>query len=181
MASLLRRGGAGADQVTIEIRHLGEILRDLKAAEPKLATTLRRHIRDAGKVAAKDVQREVLKAPPARRVSPEEAASGGRRRRSVGIRAAIAKGVRVQIVTGKRANGVRIVSTGAGLSADRKPMVKAYNRKTFRHQVFGNPEAWVEQRGRPYFGSVIASHSEGVRKAILRAVDEASTALDKRY
>lgn len=163
-------------EVHVEIRHLGEILRDLKEFEPRLATSLRREIREAGKIAAKDVQKEVLKPPPERVVRVGES----RRRRSSGVRAGIARGVRVQIQTGRKSQGVRIVSTGSGLPSDRKPMTKAYNRKAFRHQVFGNG-TWVPQRGRPYFGAVIASHRDDVRRAIVRAVDTAAETLDKRY
>jgi hypothetical protein len=162
-------------ELDIQIQNLGQLLRDLKAFEPRLATSLRREIRNAAKVAVQDARAEVLKPPPPRSLSVASRSS-----RSAGTRKAIARGIRVQIVTGKRTNGVRIVSTGAGLSADRKPMVKAYNTKSFRHRVFGG-DTWVTQRGRPYFGAVIASHQREVQGAVVRAVDQASQVIQSHY
>lgn len=164
-------------EVNVEVRNLGQLLRDLKDFEPRLATALRREIRAAAKVAAKDVQAEVLKPPPARLLKVGQVR---RRQGPSGTRQAIARGVRVQIVTGQRANGVRIVSTGAGLPANRKPIVKAYNTRWFRHRVYGT-DTWASQRGRPYFGSVIAAHREQVRRSVIRAVDQAAQAIKSHY
>lgn len=149
----------------VEIRNLGEILRDVKAFEPKLATALRRNIRNAAKAAADDAKAEVIK--------------GGASK--TGLRAGIARGIRVSISTGKRTNGVRITSTGAGLDASRKPMVKAYNTATFRHPTFGDTNNWQQQSGRPYFGSVIAAHKADVQRGVEQALDEAVRVIDRSY
>ena len=154
------------DELTVKVEHLGEMLRDVKAFDAKLATYVRREIRNSAKTAVVDVQATVRSGP---------GRTGGGK-----LRESIARGVRVQISTGKRTNGVRIVSTGAGLSADHKPMVKAYNKATFRHPVFGR-NTWADQPGRAYFGNVIARRSEDVRRGILRALDMASQALAHRY
>lgn len=157
-------------EVDLRIRDLRQILADLKAVEPKLATALRRNIRDAAKVAAKASQDEVRKPPPPRIV---RAGSNRPRPASKGSREQAAKGIRVQIATGQRTQGVRIVQTQRGFA-------KAYNAKRFRHPVFDDG-VWVEQQGRPYFGAVIAAHKKDVQAAIEKALDEATRHLNKSY
>lgn len=157
--------GRAPIEVGVEIRNLGQILRDVKAFQPKLATGIRREIRNAAKVAAKAAQDEVR--------------GGGQS--STGLREGIARGIRVSISTGARSSGVRIVSSGSGLDASRKPMVKAYNSPSFRHPVFGNANRWVTQAGRPYFGSVIARHKGEVQQGIERALDDALAVIETRY
>lgn len=172
-------------QVDVRIENLGAILRDTKAFDAKLATYIRREIRNAGKAAADDAKAEVLKDPPAK-VRSARGFLGTRTTKSarsydVGLRRGIAAGIAVRIVTGKRTNGVRIVAGTNRLPAGRKPMAKAYNTRSFRHPVFGNRRAWVGQAGRPYFGEVIYRRKADVQRGVLRALDMAAQTLAHRY
>lgn len=161
---------------------LAKLLRELKANEPKVATNLRRNLRNVAKSAAEDVKTEVLKPPP-------NDAPG-----SVGTRAGIASGVGVRINTGakSRSQGVAIVGSSKGLPADRKAMLRLYNKpQGWRHPVFaqerrsgglrgflgGTERVWVHQQGRPFFQPVLAKRTDDVQRAIQAAVDEANAAL----
>lgn len=153
--------------VTVRAPDLRRLLADLKEFEPKLATALRRTIRNAGKVAAEDSKRAVLSGPGSGRT---------------GLRAGIAAGIGVRVMTGRSTQGVRIVSTGSRLPANKKPMVKAYNQASFRHPLFGDTRHWYPQQGRPYFGSVIGAHRAQFQRAVQDALDEAArTIANKRY
>ena len=161
---------------------LGKLLRELKDVDAKAATSLRRNLRNVAKVAAEDVKREVLKPPP-------NDAPG-----SVGTRDAIAAGIGVRITSGanSKRQGVSIVGSSKNLPADRKAMLRLYNKpQGWRHPVFaqerrsgglrgllgGTDRVWVQQQGRPFFEPVLTKHTDDVQRAILAAVDEANAAL----
>jgi hypothetical protein len=59
-------------------------------------------------------------------------------------------------------------------------MVRAWNRPSFRHPVYGNRETWVTQTGHPYFESTILQHRVDVQLAILRALQDAIRAMETR-
>lgn len=133
----------------------------------RLRSALRKRIRQAAQVAADDSKRTVLGAPGTRSRHP----------RHTGLRQGIADGIKVSVMTGARA-GVTIRSTGAGLPADKRSLVLAYeSRKGWRHPVFGDTERWVTQLGRPYFGAVIFKHRPEVTAAVEAALREAVEAL----
>lgn len=164
-----------AEPITIKGPDLARLLKEMKAVDAKVTTALRKEIRAAAKVAAEDVKRTVLMPPP-------NDAPG-----SVGTRAAIASGIGVSI--GTRASGAKVSITGSSknLPASRKPMLRLYNKPGgWRHPVYartrrasgirgrlgGRQQAWVHQKGRPYFGTVIEEHSDEVRRTIVRVMDE---------
>jgi hypothetical protein len=160
---------------------LGALLRELKAVDAKATTLLRKNIRQAAKVAAEDVKREVQKPPP-------NDAPG-----TAGSRDAIAAGISVRINTGasSKSQGVAIVGSSKALPGPRKAMLRLYNKESWRHPVFahsarsgglrgllgGRERVWVTQQGRPYFGAVLTKHTDDVQRAIQAAVDEANAAL----
>ena len=160
---------------------LGKLLRELKEVDAKATTLLRRNIRNAAKVAAEDVKSEVRKAPP-------NDAPG-----TAGSREAIAAGISIRISTGarSRSQGVSIVGSSKNLPTARKAMLRLYNKESWRHPVFarerrsgglrgllgGTERVWVTQQGRPYFDSVLKTHTDDVQRAIVAAVDEANAAL----
>ena len=160
---------------------LAALLRELKDVDAAVSRNVRRSIRQAAKVAAEDVKREVEKPPP-------NDAPG-----TAGSRAAIASGISVQLVTGERSKsqGVRITGSSKNLAAGRKPMLRLYNKESWRHPVFaherrsgglrgllgGSERVWVTQQGRPYFQAVLQKHTDDFQRAIVAAVDEANAAL----
>jgi hypothetical protein len=157
-----------AGDFRVEASEFSQLLRDAKEFDRKLGLGIRRNIRDAAKPIVADVKATVQQPPP------------GDRPGSVGTRAAIARGLSVRVSTGKNGGGVTIAASSKALPANRKPMLRLYNKAGgWRHPVFGTG-AWAHQRGRPYFGSVIESHLDDVRAAVGRALDEAATALGRR-
>ena len=141
---------------------LSRLLNELKAADKKAATAVRKGIRIAAKSAMDDVKRTIESAP----------GSG-----KAGTRRNIASGLAVRISTGKVA-GVRIVASSKNLPESRKPMLRAFNKPSWRHPVFGNKdEKWVVQQGRPYFGEVIERRRPDIEAAVRKAMDEAHARL----
>lgn len=131
--------------------------------DTKLRTALRRNIRDAATVAVADVQRTVLGTPVTRSAQP----------RSRGLRAGIAAGVKVSIMTGNTRVGVAVTSRGFLARAYDKPGPRGW-----RHPVFGNTGVWVSQVGRPgYFTQVIPKHQPQITVAVRAAMQEAVDSL----
>ena len=156
----------------IDAREFSRLLVEVKEFDKQLGLRLRKNIRDAAKPIVEDVKKTVLDGPG---------------KRDVGVRKAIAAGVRVRIGTNvKRGGSVTIAATGGALPANRKSMLRSYNKeKGWRHPVFPRKHLgglltstkWVQQMGRPYFGSVILAHKEDLAKAVEKALDEAAAAL----
>lgn len=92
-----------------------------------------------------------------------------------GLRMAIASGIRVQVMSGNTA-GVRIVADKKALPDGKQKLVRAFDKPSFRHPVFGQSE-WVVQAGRPYFASVIRKHRDEVSEAVQTAMSNALESL----
>lgn len=154
--------------LTADARQFKELLGKTSAFEPKLRTALRKRIRAEADKGAKDAREEVAKAP----------ATQGAKPRSTGLRDGISRGIRVQIAAnGARKVGVFIRSTGSGLPPSKRSLARAWDKETgWRHPVFGTDE-WVQQNGRPYFGSVIAKREQEIAEGVRRALEEAARTL----
>lgn len=133
----------------------------IKAFEPSLATATRRRLRQAGVETVEDMKRTIASGP-------------GRGR--VGVKAGISAGLSTAVATGKRQQGVRIRGTAAKIPAGHQPMLRLFNKRSFRHPVFGSDQ-WVEQSGRPYFGSVIKRHEDDMVEAVWAALEDAFNAM----
>lgn len=133
--------------------------------EPALRKALRKKVRQAGVEAAKASKEEVLKPPLMR----------GKQPRHRGLRAGIAKGIKVQLAAsagGKRV-GVILRSGGSGLPAGKKTLPRKWNsRSGFRHPLFGDEGYWYTQRGRPYWSSVLVKQRDVLARRVREALDE---------
>ncbi|TFD80713.1 hypothetical protein E3T54_02940 [Cryobacterium sp. Sr8] len=138
------RGDQGF-QVVIDPLAWYQLKKDLDSFDPSLAKALRKRIRNAGMVAADAVKSSLSKPSPA----------GGSSPMSSEVRAQLIAATRISVSFGKKAAGAKIVTGSNRLSAENKGLLKAYNKKHFRHPLFGDKTRWVVQEGRPYFGSVI--------------------------
>lgn len=122
----------------------------------KLKRELRAHIRLAAERAADDSRTTIDSGPS-----------------KTGLRMGIAAGIRVQVMTGNTA-GVRIIADKKALPDSKAKLVRAMDKPSFRHPVFGQ-KSWVQQAGRPYFASVIYQHrdqvSDEVRAAMQATLD----------
>jgi hypothetical protein len=174
---------AGVDaRVEFDKQSLGELLGQLRDLPPEIRKGVRKELRTVGDgvIAA---QRAILAGPlPAgvektgqsRKVRKSKRTGrfyvakvnqyGDRERsgraRSTGLRDAISAGLVTRIVTGKTRSGINVRAQNK-----RAPMSTGWNSKLFRHPVFGQ-DAWVYQRGQPYFfGPILEGREEMIRLA----------------
>jgi len=159
-ASSIRSVGGGVT-VRLDPVSFGRVMRDIKAFDPALAKALRVKFRIVAATVVADVKRTILEPTP------------GGADHNVGVRQGLADGTRLSILTGKRVSGVRISTSSAKLAAAHQAMAKAYNKRSFRHPVFGR-DTWVSEGGRPYFGAVIAHHKAELHLAAMSALEEAA-------
>ena len=138
-------------ELRIDRPSFGKAMRDIRAFDKNLATATRKRLRDAAKPVVGEIRGRL--------------GSGE-------IGGALAAGTKVSISTGRRA-GIRIITDGSHLPDSKQPLVRAWDKPMFRHMVFGNPEKWVSQSGRPYFGTVINPRLQQMRAAVERALQDA--------
>jgi hypothetical protein len=152
---------AGGIQVAIDPAEWHRLKRELDKFDPALTKALRTRIRNVGNVAKAAVLAALAESSPDG--GPDE--GGGR--------AALAAATKVTVSFGKSSAGTRITTSSSRLPDQHKALLHVYNKKSFRHPVFGDRATWVVQEGRPYFG-------EPILKVINRAaVDEIRSALDE--
>lgn len=151
----MARPDSGGFQVVIDPAEWFRLKQELDRFDPALARALRRRIRNAGNVAA-DKVKETLRAP-----SPGGGDNSGEGR------AALIAATRVSVSFARRAAGAKITTGSGKLSAEHKGLLNVYNKASFRHPVYGNKHNWVQQAGRPYFGTVI---QKAMNKEIIREV-----------
>lgn len=149
---------------------------------------MRAGLRAAASHGAEATKREVLGEPPG-------GASTGRRsgrtwwvttkgkKRNRGLRAGLAKGVKVSIQSGRQSRsgavtgeGVRVTTTSSALPGDQDAMVKAYMARSFRHPVFGR-DTYVDQRGKDWFYRPLMANREEYQRAVVRAIEAAAEAI----
>lgn len=172
-------------EIRADSEDFGKVLKAIKGFDKNLSTAIRKRLRDAAKPALEHARKVVLQPPPAhaegRTRHGHNKRTVTRKKASVEVdahtREAIAKGMGVRIVTRDgRTGGVAFAARDSYLAGPRKPMVKAYNSKTWRHPVFGGKR--VDQVGNPYFGNVLVTHREAFKKAVEAALEDARKALE---
>lgn len=131
--------GENGFNVRIDTTEWNRFAADAKNFDPALLRSLRKRIRGVGTTAVQKVK-ETLALP-----SPSGGSAGG-----TGGRADLISGTRLGLSFSARSAGVKITTV-----SKKSAWAATYNKADFRHPVFGNDNAWVEQKGRPYFGKVI--------------------------
>jgi anti-sigma factor RsiW len=155
------QAGEGID-VQIDPAQFARLMRDVRGFDAELAKAIRRRLRDAADPAVKDVKRRLLSAPS--------------HQRTHSLRKALAAGTKLSIRTGAGTAGVSIRTTGAKLPADKQAMVRAFDKRSFRHRVFGR-DVWKVQPGRPYFGAVLDERKQPMQAAMEHALDDAAATI----
>lgn len=152
--------------VTLDSVSAAKILRQVKAADPAIATALRARLRVAAVATVADIQSTL------REDTPEGVAlvSGG-------ARDTLASNTRLSILTGVRQYGLRIVTSGSKLSKAHAAILAAYNKKSWRHPLPHDKEEFVVEQGRPYFGSVILKDQLAFQIAATAALEDAAAAI----
>jgi hypothetical protein len=155
--------------LTIDPKQWDRFARDLDAFDPGLKRGLRKRLKNAGESARNAVIDALHEAPPSGGGSP------------AGSREAIAAATRVAVSFSRTNAGVRVISSAKNLSEEHQWFLHSYNLERFRHPVFGLPNVWVEQAGRPFFGKVIAKAvSKDDFKEMRAALDDAAKAIGAR-
>ena len=162
-------GQGGGFGVTIDPQEWFRFKAELDRFDPSLAKALRRRIRNAGMTSAEEVKKTLAMGSPDG--GPDDGSS----------RAALIAATRVSVSFAKRAAGAKITTGSSKLAAEHKGLLNVYNMKTFRHPLFGDKEKWIQQQGRPYFGSVIQKAlDEALITEVRAALDEAAFAIGAR-
>ena len=201
MASRSTRGargtvsGPGAGQDFVVTSNIREVLADLRQFDRKLATATRRRLRQSGDDAIEDMRGILAEPSPGivtgvitkrgrdargrrrRLVVGVETEEASGRARSRGARDATAAALRTRVVAGQSRQTIRITGAGDAFS-------RSYNLLRWRHPIRFNPETttasevpWVEQGGRPYFGTVIGKRFPQIRREVDEALGEALDAI----
>lgn len=158
-------------RIEVDPELLTAMLRELRAARPKLATGMRREVRNAAGLVRDVAVSEILAYPEAKY--------------STGMREKLAGSIAVRITSSPNARrqGVDVVSTGRLLPKNKQALVKAMNRKEFRHPVYAGKagagqRVFVTQAGARYFRPSTLETARALMNARIRAVmDEALAAL----
>lgn len=154
------------------IEKFGILAAQLKGpAGKQMRKELSKALRTAVKPAVAEVKATVRTLP----VTTTSAGTHGARARGTkrtaerGLRAAIAAGVYTKIDYGNP--NIRIV-VQASLPADQAKLPRYLNDpKGWRHPVFGNRDAWVTQRGKPYFEPPILRQRTAIVAELVKALD----------
>lgn len=185
-----RGGGPDLPEITITSPNLRDALAKAKEIGPAVQRNLRRNLRGVGDEIIAD-QRAILDgAKPGKaikagmRVKRIRGKGKGKtylravnvykaedasRNRSTGMRKRIKASLKTRVVAGATRSGITIrADKGTG-----GVMVKGWNKKVFRHPVFGNKESYVSQFGQPYWWEPIKAGQAQAREKALAAIDDA--------
>lgn len=124
------------------------LITQVREVEPRLATALRRELRRSGDSI----------------ISRQRAEVG-----SGEVRDQIAAGLRTRVTAGRTRQSVSIVSSGPRRGG--ASLAKVFERKTFRHPIFGTGE-WVQQDGHPYFNKPAQQGFDEMRERLADVIDE---------
>lgn len=180
----------GADQME-------RLAKELKAADKKLATRMRKSIRDGVRPAVTDVKKTVTALPVtgargggskarmeqhlSRVKDPTSDKARLRAERRSGLRKTIAASVKTDIRDGGKRAGVRIIVDASKLPADQRTLPKHLNSKRgWRHPLFGNRKRWYAQRGAPWFEPPIRRHVRKIRRTLLVAMEEMAKEIERK-
>lgn len=148
-------------------KRLDRLSKNLKQAGRRdLQRELRREIRAEGKPVVTELRRAVMGVD----VSSSEGGTAPPDT-STGLRAKVAKATGLSVT----AKGIRFRVSGKRLgdfpgAAKYLEAVGRYAR--WRHPVFGNRDAWVEQSGEPWFYPTIRKNAGAFRHACHRAMEK---------
>lgn len=97
--------------------------------------------------------------------------------RSTGLREGIKAGLKTRVVTGAKYQGINVQTTGPRVGNPKFNQAKFWQKKRFRHPLFGNRERFVYQQGQPYFHApILRGRDDMIRRAeeiLSSAVDQA--------
>jgi hypothetical protein len=192
-------------RLRIDASEFARLLNETQDIDKQFALGLLREIRAAAKPLKSKMQRAV-KDPRSKRSSrirqtKRKQRTGEEYQVVTNTADLVARGISFRMNRGKSGASAMFRSSSRylpgkredGSGSDRKAMIRAFNKTTFRHPVIGTTTEpvkggapgerkarprgqwhWSQQAGRPYFGSVILDERADIERAILRAMDQAT-------
>jgi len=171
----------------LDTTNLRDLFAKVRGVSPKLATDLRRRLRESGDVIIAKQKATLDEPPPGNaevtgkrlkliqgrnrkayaRLVNKYGDKATNRRRHTGMREAIKASIKTRIVAGKTRQGITI-------RTDQKvagPMARVWQSQRFRHPVFGDRGVWVIQKGQPYFWGPV--YDQDTRAHVMQSVEEA--------
>ncbi len=157
--------GRPAVEVSADARDFVKLLGRMSELDKATKAALRKELRAQAKVGQLAAQAEARR--PALKVA--------RRPTNRGLRAGLARSVKVRFIAGASSSrvGVFIETKGAALDGGQRRLVKRWDsEKGWRHPVWGGP-AWARQVGRPYFRKPIKALEPEMVEKIRRTIEQA--------
>jgi len=141
-----------------DLRRISRELRSMDNKEIKKRFT--KELRAVGKPLVPLVRSSIRSIPSKRGYSPQ------------GLRGQLARATRLEVKTVGRQAGVAIRVDGRKMPSHMKSLPSMVEgKKRFRHPVFGNREAWVNQDPNPYFYSTLRVAGPASRRGVSRVLD----------
>jgi hypothetical protein len=147
-------------------RRYAEVARRLrKAGRGDLQRRMVRSIRREGGPALNSVRQAWLTVEVTS-LAPNDRGGHGRPDRSTGLRRRVSRATRIAV----QQRGIKIYVSGKAVDPN-YPSLPFYlngfpRRRPWRHQVFGNRNVWVAQRGQEVFYPAAAGHARAWRRGI---------------
>jgi hypothetical protein len=157
-------------RVSVDRKTLTSVVRALKAESDgkALRRDLVRNLKGVAEPALQAVRASILSMPSHSHQNP-------------GLRESVARATKVSIRTGSRA-GVSIVTRKKSMPRDFRNAPKRLNSSEgWRHKVFGDPDRWVDQRGKVgWFDDTLKPFRAPGKEAALAALAEAAQRIETR-
>jgi hypothetical protein len=150
------------DRIRVDASDLRKVAKIAKAFSPELQKQLRKQVRAAAGIGAKEVQ-SAIRDMPSKGEDDHD------------LRELIAKAVSVSFTTGTRAQvSIRVRRSAALERIGAGGIAKAINLGRWRHPLFGNRDYWYTQTGFEFFEDRIQPKKPEMTALIRIALDDAA-------
>lgn len=162
-----------------DLKKLNKQLRQL-ADGKAIKKDLTQGLRDVLRPIVPEIRAAYRAAPSTGHASASKARQG-----QPDLRGLLAKATRVEVRLTGRAAGARIRVDGRRMPDRMKSLPRYWegedkgSRGRWRHPVFGNRTAWVQQRGRPLFYPIVRRHEAQARRAVEQVVTQVRQKLER--
>lgn len=161
--------------IRVDASDLRKAGRVAKAYGPELQKQLRKQLRVAGALGAKEAKSRILQMPSSSTSSRYVAVSKRGRIVEKNLRDLIAAAVSVNVAVANRPDiRIRIRRTPALNAIGAGGIAKAINTGRWKHPVFGDREVWVQQKGIEFFDHRIEARREEMKILVKAALDDAA-------
>jgi len=150
-----------------DLTHLAKILSKEEDGK-KLRRDLAKSLREASKPAAEEAKSAILSMD-----------TGGLPHEGQSLRQAIAERITTEARLTGRSTGAKVKARRLATGFIHAP--KRTNANKWRHQVYGNPNVWVDQVGKPrWFDDALKNYGEKWREAVVEAINAMAERIARR-